>query len=202
MKVVFDVGKVLAHAYMQWKGALLASGLSHGNGPLVNGHLYDLPEYLPYEGGQISEETYLTALAKTFELGSISDAKHLHESIIGEEYPGVAAIVSELNESGHQTATLSNNNPIHWAWFTQSGSYPAIESIQHLVASFHLGLFKPDPLIFPAFCDHLGWNKSEIVFLDDAPKNVSAAQEAGWIAHLISDEEPKADQIRRALGLT
>jgi HAD superfamily hydrolase (TIGR01509 family) len=201
MKIVFDVGKVLAYAHMQWKDALAASNLKHRDSELLQKYLYDLPEYLPYEGGQISQETYLEALAKEFGLQDVEEAKHLHESIIGDEYPGVAEIVNELNAMGHETATLSNNNPIHWAWFTKSGNYPAIESILHLVASFHLGLFKPDPAIFPKFCEHLGWEKSEIVFLDDAEKNVSAARQAGWTAHLITDDEPKADQIRRILSI-
>ena len=201
MKVVFDVGKVLAHAHMQWKDALAASKFAHNESKLLQKFLYDLPEYLPYEGGQISEETYLIALAKEFGLRDLQEAKHLHESIIGDEYPGVAEIVQELNQKGIETATLSNNNPIHWAWFTESGNYPAIEGIQNLVASFHLGLFKPDPAIFPKFCDFLGWDKSELVFLDDAEKNIVAARNAGWVAHIITDDEPKATQIRRILNL-
>lgn len=201
MKVVFDIGKVLATAHMQWKDALAASGLSFTSNDLVDRYLYDLPEYLPYEGGQISEEQYLQALSDAFGLAGVEQAKHLHQSIIGDEYPGVAEIVQELNAAGIETATLSNNNPIHWAWFTESGRYPAIENVRHLVASFHLGLFKPDPLIFPKFCDYLSWNSSELIFLDDSPKNVAAAREAGWESHIISDDEPKADQIRRILGL-
>ena len=156
---------------------------------------------MPYEGGQISEETYLTAVAKAFGLKGTIDAKHLHRSIIGDEYPGVLAVIQELKAKGIETATLSNNNPIHWAWFTESGKYPAIEGIDHLVASFHLGCFKPDPAIFTAFCEHLGWDKADLVFLDDAEKNVTAAVNAGWVGHIITDDEPKADQIRRILGL-
>ncbi len=202
MKVVFDVGKVLAYAHMQWQDALNASGLEYRSSDLLSKYLYDLPQYLPYEGGQISESNYLSGLVAEFGLRDLDQARHLHRSIIGDEYPGVAEIVSELNASGHQTATLSNNNPIHWAWFTESGNYPAIENIQHLVASFHLGLFKPDPAIFPKFCEFLGWDKSEVIFLDDAEKNVAAARKAGWESHIISDDEPKSKQIRRILRLS
>ncbi|MEI8281722.1 MAG: HAD-IA family hydrolase, partial [Armatimonadota bacterium] len=89
----------------------------------------------------------------------------------------------------------------HWVWFTESGKYPAIEGIQHLVASFQLGHFKPEPAIYAAFCDRLGWEASDLVFLDDSEVNVVAAREAGWQAHVITQDEPKADQIRRILGL-
>ena len=201
MKVVFDVGKVLAYAHMKWKDALEASGLEFDLIVSSPHHLYDLPQYLPYEGGQISEQTYLTALAKEFGLKGADEARHLHHSIIGDEYPGVEAVIDELRAAEIETATLSNNNPIHWAWFTKSGHYPAIEKIDHLVASFHLGCFKPEPEIFPAFCDHLGWDKSDLIFLDDSEKNVNAARKAGWKAHIITDDEPQADQIRRFLGL-
>ena len=201
MKVVFDVGKVLAHANMQWKDALAESKLNVTPSDLESKFLYDLPEYLPYEGGQVSEETYLGSLVREFGLKDLKEARHLHESIIGDEYPGVFEVIQELKAKGIKTATLSNNNPIHWAWFTESGKYPAIEAIDHLVASFHLGCFKPDPRIFSAFCEYLGWNKSDLVFLDDSEKNVIAARNAGWRAHIITDDEPKADQIRRILGL-
>ena len=201
MKVVFDVGKVLALAHMQWKDALKASGLKFHLTESTPEHLYDLPEYLPYEGGQISEDAYLSALAREFGLKNSHEARHLHQSIIGDEYPGVEAVIDELSAAQIETATLSNNNPIHWAWFTESGNYPAIEKIDHLVASFHLGCFKPDHKIFTAFCNYLGWEKSDLVFLDDSEKNVIAAREADWTAHLITDDEPKADQLRRILGL-
>jgi len=202
MKVVFDVGKVLAHAHMRWKDALAASGLDHSDSPLLEQYLYDLPQYLPYEGGQISEESYLAALAEEFGLKDTVEALHLHRSIIGDEYPGVADVVRELTAKGIETATLSNNNPIHWAWFTESGKYPAIEGIHHLVASFQLGHFKPEPAIYAAFCDRLGWEASDLIFLDDAEKNVIAAREAGWQAFVITEDEPKADQIRRILNLS
>ncbi|MBS1702691.1 MAG: HAD-IA family hydrolase [Armatimonadetes bacterium] len=202
MKVVFDIGKVLATAHMEWKDALAASGLAYQSSPLVSKKLYDLSEYLPYEGGQISEGRYLEAVSKAFGLEGIDAARHLHRSIIGAEYPGVAAIVDQLNASGVHTATLSNNNPIHWEWFTKSGKYPAIERIKYPIASFHLGYFKPDPKIFAAFCDYLDWSPADIVFLDDSAVNVEAAQTAGWTAHVITDGEPKADQIRRILHLS
>ena len=202
MKVVFDVGKVLAHAHMQWKDALAASGLEHNDSPLLQGkYLYDFPPYLPYEGGHITEDTYLQALADEFGLKDIAEARHLHRSIIADEYPGVHKVILELKAQGTETATLSNNNPIHWAWFTESGKYPAIEAIDHLIASFHLGCFKPEPEIYEAFCQKTGWNITDLVFLDDAEKNVLAARKAGWTAHLITDDEPQADQLRRILGL-
>ncbi len=201
MKVVFDIGKVLATARMRWKDALAASGLKYQPSELLEKKLYDLPEYLPYEGGHISEEAYLTAVAQAFGLSGVDEAKHLHQSIIGDEYEGVESVIDELNAAGIPTAALSNNNPIHWAWFTESGNYPAIEKIQHPVASFHLGFFKPDPRIYIAFCDHLGWDSADIVFFDDSETNVLAAQTAGWKAHVITDDEPKAVQLRRWLNL-
>lgn len=202
MKVVFDIGKVLATAHMMWREALQASKLPYVENDLVNGQLYDFAPYLPYEGGQISEDEYLSKLSDQFQLGGIENARFLHQSIIGDEYPGVAEIVDELHSLGIETATLSNNNPIHWAWFTESGNYPAIEKIQHPIASFHLGLFKPDPLIFPKFCEFIGWDREELVFLDDSEKNVMAAMAAGWTAFQILDDEPKATQIRRLLDLS
>ncbi len=202
MKVVFDVGKVLATAHMQWKDALAASGLSIQFADLNDKYLYDLPQYLPYEGGQISEEEYLTGLSNAFGLGGTEQARHLHRSIIGAEYEGIEAVIDDLHARGDETATLSNNNPIHWAWFTKDGPYPGIQKIQHLIASFQLGYFKPDPKIFQAFCEKTGWSPDELIFLDDAEKNIVAARGLGWNAEIITEDEPKAVQIRRVLSLS
>ena len=201
VKAVFDLGNVLVSAHTHWQGALTASHLAYTATPMAEMALYDLPAYLPYEAGKVSEEDYLTAVMQEFGLQSTEEARHLHRSIVGPEFSGIHEIVAGLQSQGIETATLSNNNPIHWEWFTKSGPYPTVQMIQHLIASFHLGEHKPDAAIFAAFCARTGWLPSEIVFVDDSAKNVEAARAMGWTAHVIDPTLDVVPQLRHAFGL-
>jgi glucose-1-phosphatase len=186
VKIVFDIGNVLCYAYTHWKDALVASQLDYVQSELFERRLYDLPEYLPYESGRVSQDEYLGALVREFGLKSQDEALHLHRSILGKEVTGVLELIQNLHQDGHQTATLSNNNPIHWEWFTISGPFPAVQSIQHPLSSHLLGSHKPEPEIYELFCKKTGWESGDIVFFDDVLANVEAGQAAGWTAHHIN----------------
>ena len=51
-----------------------------------------------------------------------------------------------------------------------------------IVYSHEVGLAKPDPAVYALVAARLGVEPQEIVFLDDVPDNIAAAQEAGWHA--------------------
>ena len=71
------------------------------------------------------------------------------------------------------------------------------------IASHLLGSAKPEPVIFrkaqAVFSSALAESPSQIVFFDDAPENVLAAQHAGWTAYEIDPHGDTAAQIRAAL---
>jgi glucose-1-phosphatase len=199
VKIVFDIGNVLCYAHTHWEGALEASGLKYGASELVSKKLYDLAEYLPYEAGRVSQDHYLQALLSAFGLRDQNEALHLHRSILGDEILGVYELIARLHIEGHQTATLSNNNPIHWEWFTVSGPFPAIQSIQKPISSHLLGSHKPEAEIFKLFEKETGWKSSEIIFFDDVTVNVEAARSAGWKAHFIDASEDILAQLASRL---
>jgi glucose-1-phosphatase len=199
VKVVFDIGNVLCYAHTHWRGALAASGLAYSDSPLLDKRLYDLPEYLPYESGRVNQDDYLLAVARAFGLANAHEALHLHRSILGQEVAEVEDLIQELHTAGHETATLSNNNPIHWEWFTVSGPFPAVKSVQKLFSSHLLGAHKPEPEIYHAFVRATGWQPSEIIFFDDVAANVEAARREGWNAVHIDVNGDILAQLRSGL---
>jgi FMN phosphatase YigB (HAD superfamily) len=200
VKVVFDVGNVLAYASLWWKDAVRQSQLDVKETPLLSQKLYDLPTYLPYEAGRITEKDYLQSLIDEFGLVDLSSAKLLHQSIIQDEVPGAFDFVQFLHGQGIETATLSNNNPIHWEWFTKTGPFPAVQSVKYPIASFELGFHKPEPEIYKALCDKLNWHPAEIILFDDIQANVDAALLQGWRAVKIDPESNIADQFHEGLA--
>jgi FMN phosphatase YigB (HAD superfamily) len=201
MTVVFDVGSVLIHAYTTWETALAASGLSHSAYPSDWIKLYDFPSYEPYEKGIMSIEQYISNLADGFGLDSLEAAHHLHRSIIGNELDGVPKMLADVKAAGHYTATLSNNNPLHWGHITDASHFPGIGLIDAKVASYQLGYVKPQLEIYSAFSVFTGTEGADTIFFDDAFKNIEAAWAAGWKAVHIETEETSVATIRAALNL-
>lgn len=83
----------------------------------------------------------------------------------------------------YPTHVLSNTNPIHWSqslrlWFEHDG-YDIHHYFDQLFLSYELHLQKPDPRIFHHVVEQLGGSASDILFLDDSPKNCQVARDCG-----------------------
>lgn len=66
--------------------------------------------------------------------------------------------------------------------------WPRLKShIDQLFCSGELGVEKPDIRFYHTIVSKLGIVASDIVFFDDSPANVAAAQAAGWQAFLYTD---------------
>jgi 2-haloacid dehalogenase len=68
------------------------------------------------------------------------------------------------------------------------------------VVSGELGLIKPDAAIFHALLEKLGRPAEACMFIDDAPRNVAAAERLGFVAHRFVGPEALETELG-ALGL-
>ncbi len=64
------------------------------------------------------------------------------------------------------------------------------------MASHLMGLNKPDPQIFEAFCEATKVDPSQVIFFDDHPTNVSVANACGWTASQIDPTRDTPPQMR------
>jgi HAD superfamily hydrolase (TIGR01509 family) len=80
--------------------------------------------------------------------------------------------------------------------------FPRGDVFDHEFFSAELGLVKPDPAIFSAVRRALDVAPTDILFIDDAPRNVEAARDAGWDAVVFrGNDELFADLAAREFGL-
>ena len=78
--------------------------------------------------------------------------------------------------------------------------YPVFGDFTDIVLSGDHGIAKPDPAIFAIVEQRNGLRPDEIVFFDDAERNVAAAQEHGWNANVFTTATAAATTLA-ALGV-
>lgn len=100
----------------------------------------------------------------------------------------------KLLSINYELFLLSNTNSIHinfcdQLFFRQFGIKNVKSLFKKAFYSFELGLYKPDPKIYQYVLNDIGFNKKEVLFLDDNQQNIEAAKAVGIPSHLITKEE-------------
>jgi putative hydrolase of the HAD superfamily len=107
-------------------------------------------------------------------------------------YAGAPELLADLS-ARFRLALLSNTNAVHWGRDDVAGVLePLFDAI---FLSFRTGLLKPDSNSFAQIMKHYDCAASEILFLDDNPLNIEAANAMGINACLTRG----MDGIRNAL---
>jgi putative hydrolase of the HAD superfamily len=197
--VCLDLGGVVIRICRTWAEGCAAAGL-----PMRDPDLWTATAPArralndQYQTGRIDGATFASQLSTVVGgLYTPSEIMGIHRAWLLDEYPGVAGLIGRLHQAGFSSAALSNTNHEHW---TRIGDYPAVMRMQHLVASHQVGLHKPDPAIYRRLEAITGFTGSQIVFFDDTPENVDAAQAQGWRAGVIDPAASPAHQIETFLA--
>jgi putative hydrolase of the HAD superfamily len=196
--VCFDIGGVLAQICHTWQDAAQVAGVTHGLPLSPSSRLIDLAEIHTYQSGELSYHEYLAALGTHLSC-SAEDAERVHRGILVVEYPGVDQLEADVRAAGWTTGCLSNTNEPHWIELIDPARFPTIAGLDFKMASHEVGLGKPDPAIYRAYCERFGVEPSNIVFFDDYEANVTAARQEGWRAHTIDASGDTAAQMRTIL---
>lgn len=123
---------------------------------------------------------------------AVHEIAAIHAAVLREEYPGMAALVAALGESGVATACLSNTDPLHWEVLE---TLPAVRAMHHRHASHLWGLAKPGEAIYRRLEAERGVRGPGILFFDDTPANVETARRIGWDAVLVEHAGDPAAQV-------
>ncbi len=119
--------------------------------------------------------------------------------MLGDEIPGTRAIAERISASGIPLYALTN-----WSaetWPLGLAGFPFLgELFDGIVVSGDEGVVKPDPRLFAILRDRYGLNPATTLFIDDSPKNVAAADELGYVAHLFTSADDLEAWLRN-LGL-
>lgn len=97
--------------------------------------------------------------------------------MIGGPIPGSLEVVEALKAGGIRLFALSN---WHCETFAKVRyDYPVFKLFEKIVLSGDHGVIKPDQRLYRIALDTYGMPAENLVFVDDRPENVEAAQKAG-----------------------
>ena len=113
-------------------------------------------------------------------------------------YPGVTELLQQLAVR-YRCALLSNTNALHWG--REDISAVLAPRFNKLFLSFETGILKPDRAAFEQVIEYYACRPQEILFFDDTPSNVAAAEDIGIQAQLIAGDNALRHTLS-ALGIS
>jgi len=141
----------------------------------------DASAYPAFERGELDEPAYWAAYGQA---GIDVDPEAFHRvRRAGTTWlPGMRELVSDLD--GIVVRATASNYP---HWIDELARTHLHGDFEHILASCHLGVRKPDPGFFERLLERVGHGPDEVLFLDDRSSNVEAAASFGLRAHRFTD---------------
>jgi putative hydrolase of the HAD superfamily len=100
--------------------------------------------------------------------------------------PGAAELLASLRPS-FRLAALSNSNELHWERNTNELGLTRLFEVA--ISSHQIGVCKPDPAAYRITLERLGVRPERVVFFDDVPAHVEAAEALGIRAFRVDGVE-------------
>lgn len=93
--------------------------------------------------------------------------------------PELERVLDLLAEAGVVQVILTNNEARRARWIAQDAGWA--DKVDAIYASAETGVMKPAPEAFARIEAALDMAPAEILFVDDTPRNVEAAERRGWL---------------------
>lgn len=148
------------------------------------------------QGGATDEE-FWTAYAKANEIALPENFSRSFKSVLKEAIganPEMYLLVEQLKGYKVPVAMLSNIDKRLAKLVKEFGLY---DPFYPCLLSCEIGVEKPDPKAFELLINRLGLPPEEIVYIDDQPQNIDAAQKAGLDAILFESTEQLRSELNR-----
>jgi HAD superfamily hydrolase (TIGR01509 family) len=189
--VIFDLGNVLV--YIHPEAFLQTLGIdSPENRRIYQKKVIDIVR--AYERGEDPTEKFLDNLDKLFNMHDAGEVHHGGNgwysqddfqramlSIIGRPVPGMEELVRSLAPEV-PLGLLSNTNPLHFD--ACMVNLRVLQFIPSHFLSYRLRSLKPESGIFEQTIELLQLDPRDILYIDDLPENIEAADRAGLNGHL------------------
>ena len=114
------------------------------------------------------------------------------------EYDYSRGWLEELKNKGYRIYLLSNYSQDHFQYISRHFSFFGLEDGQ--MVSFRVKLLKPDRRIYEALFEKYGLKPEECVFLDDSPRNIQGAIDAGMKGIVFENYEQGRRELEEILG--
>ena len=199
-QVIFDLGGVL----IDWNPRYLYRRLFAGDEAAMERFLAEVcsPEWnLSLDAGR----PFADAVAELSALHPAERARihAYHErwlEMVAGPIRSTVAVLDELAAAGVPLWALTNWSAETFVLVRDDPTYGFLNHFRTIFVSGELGLIKPDPAIYRHVLAAIGTHPGDCLFIDDAPKNVTAARALGIQAHLFTRAEPLRAELA-GLGL-
>lgn len=150
---------------------------------------------LSFDAGELDPAGYWSRVAgRPVDEDLVEECERLDGVLWSHLDPATLRVLDRLRADGARLALLSNM-PAGMSWRYAGEAWTAY--FAHTFFSGRLGLVKPDPRVFRLVLAEIGAEPEQVVFVDDSPANVAAAQDLGLRA---VRHTPKTD-LAEELGL-
>ena len=140
---------------------------------------------LLFEGGKISFEDHARqAIANLGIELSINGFTDIYNSVLipsDEMFPLVTQIATT-----HRITLVSNTSEPHWDYARRFLPFSA--RLDPVIVSYFVRSMKPEPEFYEALLDRSGVPAHRILFVDDLPVNVEAAEKLGMAGHVFKSK--------------
>ena len=133
-----------------------------------------------YEYGNISTDDFLKTLVGYCHAGTtIEQVRAAWMSMLDELPQERLDYIAGLRKAGYKTVLLSNSNELHWDPIWEQ--YRLGNYFDHVFASHHLHMAKPNKEIFEHVVSEAHIDSAHTIYVDDLEKNRAAGERfAGW----------------------
>ena len=121
-------------------------------------------------------------------------ATRFQETIPGP-VPGSHELVAALLAQDVPVFGLSNFGADFWPAFR--ASQPVFDGFRDIVVSGYEKCAKPEPRIYAIAEERFGLPPQHLLFIDDKPENIAAAQARGWHGHVFTGADALAADLQR-----
>jgi 2-haloacid dehalogenase len=194
--LVLDVGRVCIALHQEQCAAILgfdSLDALHAAQPDAAGLARDL------ETGKLSDEAFIDRIATSFQQ-SPDRIRRAWMANIGDELPGIAAIVRQALEAGLKVVLMSDTSAMHADQFFANLSFR--DQLAGTVYSHEIGACKPDAPMYEAIEQRFCAGRPPLLFADDKAPNLATAEARGWgTCHVVDyDLNHLANTLREKLA--
>lgn len=196
--LVWDFGGVL----FRWDpAALMARTLPHRisvdhSTQHWKHQFFGLPEgeWIAFDRGMLGVDDVVTGIAQRLDW-SQAEVRAVVDAVPAELQPieGSVRLLQALHQRGHRLHFLSNM-PAPLADHLQH-QHAFLALFDSGIYSSHVHLAKPEAAIYALAQQRFGGDPATLLFIDDHPENIEAAQRHGWQALLFTGPDALAAEL-------
>jgi glucose-1-phosphatase len=172
--VLFDIGGVLA----RFAGLAVLQELTESESELeVAARWLMSPWVRKFESGGCTDTEFAAGIVEEWELPySAEEFLRIFPTWLDDPFEGAEQMLRETSEH-RRVGCLSNTNSLQWNGMISH--WPIAKYFEQRFLSFELAAVKPDAVIYERVIERLPVPPANVLFLDDNPLNVEAANAAG-----------------------